>query len=191
KDYFSQIKNEAKLLESVMHLRSEQLFIDASKSLTRAIFIMNTLKEKYEYSFIFLEKDIHGVINSMKKDKVTIKLSNGFTKEKLSNNQFNIHNAVEQIKSISRHIRRISKIFGIKGMQVEYEQFTNNPKNVFLNLAKTLKLDWEETMLDLNCNEHHLLGGNYSRINAKTIKKGKGEHNELSNEDINIIDGYK
>lgn len=185
--FFSQIKNETKLLESVMQLRNEQVFVDASKSLVRAIFIISLFRKKYEYSFVFLNRDIRSVISSMKKSKVNIKLSNGKNKEIISKKQFAIKTAIKQVKAIRRNNNLIIRIFGIKGINVNYEKFTYNPKQVFLNLNKTLKLNWEETMLDLNHGDHHLLGGNYARINAEKINKYKNEWEILSKDELKKI----
>jgi hypothetical protein len=170
KDYFSQIENEIKLLESVMHLREEKIFIDASKGLTRAIFIMSVLGSKYDYSFIFLERNINNVINSMTKNKVKIELSNGSTKETESNSQMDKLNAEKQIKSVTKHNKIMRKIFNLDVTYVNYEGFIKDPHDIFVGLKKMLSINWEETMLNLNEGDHHLLGGNYSRINARTIR---------------------
>ncbi|MBU2880314.1 hypothetical protein [Aliiglaciecola lipolytica] len=170
-DYINQIDNEVRLLESVMNIRNERVFIDASKSLSRAIFIMSRLKKRYEYSFVFLERDIKDVVASMTKDKVKIELSTGSVKEVSTYKGISESQAASQIKKVTRNTNLVSKIFGIKGKPVVYKEFTNNPKQVFINLSDVHALDWEDSMMNLDSSEHHLLGGNYSRINAKSIRK--------------------
>jgi hypothetical protein len=185
--YFNQIKNEALLLETAINLRSETVFIDASKSLIRAIFIMGTFRTKFDYSFLFLERDARSIISSMKKNTKDIKFSNGKNDNITINEAFDIHSAINQVKSIKKNISILSRVFGIKGTHIVYESFTENTKEVFQSFCSKININWEENMLDLDNSDHHLLGGNYSRVFAKKIKKAKKEWFILTDNELREI----
>ncbi len=187
KQYSSQIRNEIKVLKSVIKLRNEQVIIDASKSLVRAIFIEHELKDHFQFKYIYLKRDPRSVITSWKKNSVTIETAKGPIIKKGNNSNFDIVERVRHYQLVQRNINLLFNIFSKKKINIVYEDFVANPKAVYQYLGDYIGMEWENKMLKLDSFEHHLLGGNYSRINAKSIHQPKIEWSQLTEEELIYI----
>ncbi len=190
KKYVDQINNEVKLLDTIARVRGEEVIIDASKNMPRAIFLKKVLGSKYNIKFVYLKRDPRSVIASQKKKDFVLELGGKETVLTKDKQKFDFDLNLEQVRRIEKNNKRLFKVFGVEKLDLVYEDFATNPKEAFKELGAYIGLKWEDNMLDLDSCEQHLLGGNYSRIKAKSIHPPKTEWNELlTSEELNRING--
>lgn len=180
--YFQQLKNEAKLLQTVSVISNKPVLIDASKSLVRAIALSRLLKDEFDLHYIHLYRDPVSVVYSSLKKNMSVNLEDRkivYSKEKLPT----LPEATENWSRGNNSNLVLSRVFGIKPAYVCYEAFTEDPKEAFKNVGEELGLDWEERMLDLSQGGHHMVSGNLSRINAKRVNPPKEEWKKMDAND--------
>lgn len=174
KGYYQQLCNEAKLLQTVSIVSDKPVLVDASKSLVRAIGLSRMLKDDYESHFIHLYREPVSVVYSSLKKNMSVKLEDReivYSKKKLPT----LEEATENWCRGNNSNLVLCEIFGINPMYLCYETFTKDPKAAFLKVGQELGLKWEEGMLDLSQGGHHMVSGNLSRINAKSVNAPKDE----------------
>lgn len=186
KEYYKQLRNEARLLQTVSVVLDQPVLVDASKSLVRAIALSRILKEEFESHFIHLYRDPLSVVYSSLKKNMSVKLEDReivYSKNKIPS----LSEATESWSRGNNSNLVLSKIFGINPVYICYEAFTKDPKLAFLKVGEELGLDWEESMLDLSQGGHHMVSGNLSRINAKSINPPKDEWRNMDVEDQRYV----
>ncbi len=190
REYFNQIKNEARLLEVISESVKEQYIVDASKSFVRALFLHKYLENKFDTFYIILSRDPKSNVYSQMKTSSKIQFSG--RKElivKTKDKGATLKEALHQWIRITQKYLLMNKIFNTRAVKVIYAEFTNDPKVTFLEkVSEYLNIHWEDNMLDLTSKRHHLLGGNYSRINAKVIHPAKDEWKNLTKRQIDYIE---
>ena len=176
-NYYKQLKNEAKLLQTVSVVSNKPVLIDASKSLVRAIALSRLLKDEFDFHFIHLYRDPVSVVYSSLKKTSSIKLENKeivYSKKSLPT----FSEATDMWSRGNESNLILSKFFGISPVYICYEAFTKDPEEAFRKVGRELSLDWEDEMLDLSQGGHHMVSGNLSRISAKCINP---PHDEWKN----------
>lgn len=179
REYFQQLRNEAKLLQTVSVVSNKPVLIDASKSLVRAIALSRLLKDEFDPYFIHLYRDPVSVVYSSLKKNSRVKLKDRevvYNKTKLPT----LSEATDNWRRGNKSNLILSKLFGIIPSYVCYESFTKSPEGSFREIGTELGLVWEEKMLDLSQNGHHMVSGNLSRISAERINAPRDEWKELS-----------
>ncbi|MFB6341481.1 sulfotransferase [Saccharicrinis sp. FJH62] len=184
RNYFYQIKNEACLLKTISELKSEEYLVDASKNYVRALFLEKYLKNEFSFHYIILMRDPRSNVYSQLKKDALVRFDDQTVKMKRIPKS-NIQAAIKEWKKITINYLNLNKIFNTQADLVLYEDFTQNPKMIFQKLS--LNLAWENQMLNLNSAEHHLLGGNTSRITAKKIFKAKEEWKKFNKSELQLI----
>ena len=185
--FFEQIEREAILLETVAESVQEEYIIDASKGFVRALFLQRYLRGKFDFHYIILSRDPRSNVYSKMKTSSNIAFSDG-TKVVMDEQGASLEEALRQWNKITRKYILFDRIFGTRAIKVVYELFTQDPKNFFVKkVSDPLGLSWEEKMTDLTSKEHHLMGGNFSRINAKSIHPAKEEWRKLPQGQIDLI----
>jgi hypothetical protein len=185
--FMEQIRNEAILLETIAKNVNERIIVDASKGFVRALFIEKQLQHQFDFHYIILNRDPRSNVYSQMKTQSKISYSDN-SEVILREKGASLHEAMKRWVRITRKYLLFDLIFSKKAKKVIYEQFTENPKFIFENLiAPLLHIDWEDNMLDLTSKEHHLMGGNYSRINAKYIQHAKEEWRNLTQEELKYV----
>ena len=179
KDYYKQLRNEAKLLEVVSFVSKKPILIDASKSLVRAIALSRLLQDEFEPHFIHLYRDPVSVIYSALKKEVALEFNNQvFLRTKT--NVPSLYEATEAWCRGNKSNLILYKLFGISPTYIRYEAFACDPRSAFDELSKKIDIEWEDEMPDLSQDGHHMISGNPSRINAKCINPPKDEWKNLS-----------
>lgn len=173
-EYLEQLNNEANLLRAISKLSEKPVLIDASKSLIRAIAISRLLKDEFDPHYIHLYRYPVAVVYSSMKKNMSVKLDDQeivYSKDSLPS----LKEATDNWCRGNRSNLLLCKFFKIPPIYICYEEFTKNPKDTFEKLSPSVGLNWEEKMLDLSQEGHHMVSGNLSRINAKHINPASDE----------------
>ena len=124
-----------------------------------------------------LIRDGRGVLHSNLKKKYTVNFKDektGKIRKKIYNRNANI-TPLQTINSWKKGIIKstlLLKLFRRKNsLLVKYEDFTNSPEIVLSRILKFANIIFEESMLQLEKGEKHIVCGNPSRINATQIHK--------------------
>jgi hypothetical protein len=188
KAYYRQIANEAVLLDTIAGLVKEQYIIDASKSFVRALFLHQYLEKKYDIFYIILGRDPRGNVCSQLKTSSKIEFADETVIVKEKERKTRFQDAIQHWTSVMRKYLLFDRLFGTHAQKIVYEDFVNDPKTTFIQkVSSHLGISWEEGMADLTTKEHHLLGGNYSRINARSIHPAREEWRNLPADQIEYI----
>jgi len=183
--YLEQIKKEVVLLETIIENRKEEVFIDASKNFVRALFLERLLKKKFDISYIILVRDPIANIFSRMKTQIVVKHDD--IEYTVENKNTNLLSHINEWNRTVKSFIRLNKVFNKKAKIIVYEKFAYNPKKTFIEISNKLNLKWEEGMLDLSNSDHHLLGGNSSRITATTVNLPKNEWVAFKEDEIELI----
>lgn len=191
KDHDRVMRNNALLLHTVSASIPEEVIIDASKDVVRALYLSRLLKKEFRSKFVLLFRDpVANVYSKMKSEyKIRLNSDEGEEIEIISKdpNRMELHEAIKSWNSQVQRILQLIRLFRVPCINVVYERFATDPKLVFDQISSHLGLSWEDSMLDLESKEHHLMGGNSSRINARIIHKPKEEWRNLSEQEIELI----
>lgn len=189
-EYFEQIKNEAELLKIVSNKLDEDFIIDSSKNAVRAIYLSRVLKDDFDFKYIILNRDIRANVYSQLKQDSSV-VVNGQEVTYSKKDVPLLEEATNNWVKITRNFNLLNSLFKLKAAKIIYEDFTLNPKQEFKKVENILGVSWEESMLDLsNCNSH-MLGGNLSRIKAKSIHPPKEEWKNFTNDELAYINKYE
>jgi len=183
--YLKQIKNEAHILKTIAQETKENVIVDSSKIFSRALFLERVLKKDFNCHYIILIRDPRAnVASHMKKVSQVIFSETNDTKQKSG---MDINTALERWVNINKNLLRFNIIFRKEAKIIFYEDFASNPKKIFNQIFAKFGLDWEAKMLNLNSKDHHLMGGNRSRITANTIHPPKEDWKLLTSDQLEII----
>lgn len=173
-----EVKNTLNLYNIIFDQTKNEVLIDSTKGLFRALILDSNKTEKLNFHFVHLIRDGRGVLNSSQKKSYFIKHADGKIKE-YKKDELAIPIYVQSPKESINYwlyvnIRNylILKFFRKSQTSfVKYENFTANPEKIIRHILKNCNLDFEPNILNLELNDNHILGGNSSRINAKKIKR--------------------
>ena len=166
------IQNTFILYNKLFQESNSSVLVDSSKNLFRALVLASRSPKDIQFKFLHLVRDGRGVLNSSLKSSYNILHLDGIKrvyKGKVDKDPIKIIN-----KWLYINIRNflILKIFRKKKtFFLRYEDFVSNPANYLKNIYDWINLNFQESALQLDRSENHILGGNSSRINAKEIKK--------------------
>ena len=170
------MQNNIFLYRKVFDKVQENILIDSSKDVIRALFLEKLLKAEIECKHIFLVRDGRATVNSiLKREYRLLKKENDSKKEKCatfkSHVKIDFKSAVFQWKKVNKKIKLLLDVFKRDNYcLIKHEDFCKDPKSTFNNISNYLGVEWEDSMLDLTKKTHHMVGGNASRINAKSIQ---------------------
>lgn len=131
-------------LSSKMHAK---VVCDTSKSVSWASFANRYCRWGLDLKYIFLFRDPRGVITAHVRKQRDI---------------------AESIESYKREMNQIFKFKeGLKNshsggryIDVKYEDFVRTPGRVLRDICTFMSLDFQESMIDYDQHEHHIVGGN-------------------------------
>lgn len=136
------------------------LIIDSSKNINW--YEYNTNEDLFDYKYIFLKRNMKAIYASYKRNG-KIKHS---TEIFLKKQQIKINELNDFYKSLSQD----------KKIVLNYEQFSESPKNHVNEICNFLNIPFEHEMMNFQSHEHHLIGGNlkllfYKNRNLDKLKK--------------------
>lgn len=169
-----QIKITAMIFNELNVTRKEHIFIDSSKAVFRAFIMGKILSHIFDIRYIYLVRDGRGVTYSQTKKsyKLTSIEDTDNLKVLKAKHSVNYQKAMKIWKR--RNIKNYLLLTILKKNNfkiVKYEKLCNNPSAFFSDISDYISMKWEDRMLDLDNYCHHMVGGNSSRINAKTINR--------------------
>lgn len=172
-----EIDNTLKFYDSVFSTFDHDVLVDSTKGLFRAFVLNSNKKNRFDFHFVHILRDGRGVVNSSLKTKYKIQKSDGsvveYDKQNLAK-PIPVKSPSEAINYwLYVNIRNLIllRLFARKRTTfIRYEDFTKNPERILNKICVEMGLQYDEAMLDFEKEEHHILGGNSSRINATKIK---------------------
>lgn len=158
----------------------KQLYIDSTKNIIRAILLQRFYLRDFNVHYVFLIRDPRAIVISRQKKEVIVELK-GSSKKIITNTEQNTSKAIKSWNFQNTFTFLYLYLFVSKSItsKIKYNTFTENPKVVFESLKAFHRLSFESNMTDLNSTEHHIIGGNYSKINAKQVKNNAINFDEL------------
>lgn len=167
-----EIENTFLLYNKVRIRTNSNILVDSTKSLFRALILNSKNSKNFRFKFIHLTRDGRGVLNSGLKSSYTLVFDDGTSKKHKKENSKSPAEVVNSWLYINLRNYIILKLFRKKQtLFIKYEDLTNNPKKYLGIIYNWLDLKFEDSVLNLDTKENHILGGNSSRINAKKINK--------------------
>lgn len=167
-----ELKNTFSLYNEIFSRTKRQNLIDSTKGLFRALILESVAPSGVEFSFVHILRDGRGVLNSELKSSYKILHKDGSLVEYEGRKNKSHHKAINSWLYVNvRNFVILKLLRNKKTVFVKYEEFTANPVNEMKRIYKHLNIDFEDSALDLDKNENHILGGNASRMNAKKVNK--------------------
>lgn len=173
-----EIENTMDMYQLLFEKTGSDVLVDSTKGLFRALVLDSNKRDGIEFEFIHLLRDGRGVVNSSLKKTYSLYHSDGSVTEYKKETLAKPIPVKSPSKAINywlyvnmRNLLLLNLFRKKQTVFVKYEHFTENPLKVLTPVFKKLGLKLEKGMLELGANENHILGGNSSRLNAKSIKK--------------------
>ena len=151
--------------------QEENYFIDSTKDIIRSLLLSKYLCKSFNFKYIFLYRNGLANLNSWLKTEVLVKKKNGEIVKYKAKNRFNSpRKVIGYWKKVNLKTLFLLMIFNKSFFPLSYDLMLKNPEDyIKKNLLPSLSLDYEEQILDFNSSQHHMVGGNASRINAVTV----------------------
>jgi hypothetical protein len=192
KDCIRIAENNRILFESIFAETKAKILIDSSKSIDRALLLRKYLPE-YKFVFIHLVRNGLAVLNSYRKDYYKLKLLDKKTQTvteevyKVKKSEINI--ITKSWIKLNLKMILISIFISSKDCQlIKFESFTRNPEAILRIISEKFQIKFNEKMVRLDNDHNHIIGGNSSRINAKSIEyKPLNEFHNLIESDIKFF----
>lgn len=181
-----QIDNTLNLYETLFEKTNSKILIDSSKGLFRALVLASRSNEYTNFKFVQLTRDGRGVLNSSLKSSYSVLHKDGVLRKYQGEKGKKPSTVINSWLYINLRNFVILKLFyRYKTSFVRYEDFTSDPAKTLKKIYTSVQLNFEIEALNLGEKENHIMGGNASRINAKSIKKQDDAWRK--NLDINLI----
>jgi hypothetical protein len=173
------LSNNHKIISSITKTSNQEVFIDSTKNTIRAMLLAKLYFKDYTIKYIYLIRHPFANIFSRKKKEVKVLINGKY----LTLDSSTISQSCKmglQVWNKQNLLAIFSLILVKKHVRVfMFEDFISNPKDMFNRLSDIHHLQYESTMNNLDHKEHHIVGGNYSKINAKEIIKDNRNYNEF------------
>jgi len=178
------------LYNNIIQKSQKNVLIDSSKGIRRSYMLSKFLKN-YDAYFIHLIRDGKAVLNSKKKGYYTVTLPTGEQK-KFYPEKPNIDSKYF-IKDWLQYNKRVLKTLKLvpsnKTYFLKHEDLLTDPEKHLKNICNLVDLKYQDSMPNLENDHNHILGGNASRVNAKSIQKpSKPDYSNLSEEDSQLFE---
>lgn len=180
KDSRDILYRNAEIFRDINDKVDKQLYIDSTKNIIRAILLQKFYLRDFNVHYVFLIRDPRAIVISRQKKEVIVELK-GSSKKIITNTEQNTSKAIKSWNFQNTFTFLYLYLFVSKSItsKIKYNTFTENPKVVFESLKAFHRLSFESNMTNLNSTEHHIIGGNYSKINAKQVINNAINFDEL------------
>jgi hypothetical protein len=188
----NRLEKTKNLYNIVAEKSQRNILIDSSKGIGRSYMLSRYLKN-YDAYFIHLIRDGKAVLNSRKKEFYTATLPSGEKKSFYSDSDHKKIDTKSSVKSWVNYNKRVKNTMQFipthKKYFLRHEDFLTDPEKHLKNICNLLGINYQNTMLNLENDHNHILGGNASRVNAKSIQKfSKPDYSNLSEEDHQLFE---